>query len=204
MSLQKLVNLLKEVRPEPVPEISDRRPIGEGRGGSSGLQLGSDKHQQGGDNDGAVLASDLEASWSAAAAGKTKRNDGGNREQGGGRGRQDDSTQGGRLHPCIRVYGFCNYKDECAFARYPYDACLNNIKGKCRFGSSCKELHINPVDNKFRNPKAQQSLAQAIGQANRPGSQPGSPASGPIDTDRPRPSNQAPRDQGRDRDPRRK
>lgn len=46
------------------------------------------------------------------------------------------------LHPCVRVYGFCNYKENCTYAQYPYDACLSHLKGKCRFGSQCHELHV--------------------------------------------------------------
>lgn len=45
-------------------------------------------------------------------------------------------------HPCVRVYGFCNYKDNCTYAQYPYDACLSHLKGKCRFGTQCHELHV--------------------------------------------------------------
>lgn len=72
---------------------------------------------------------------------------------GGSSGPSGNSSGNSKLHPCLRVYGFCNFKDDCTFARYPYDACLNNIKGKCRFGSNCKELHVNPNDTKFINPK---------------------------------------------------
>jgi hypothetical protein len=53
----------------------------------------------------------------------------------------------GRLHPCVRVYGYCNYKDTCTYAQYPYDACLSHLKGKCRFGAQCHELHVD-----FRGP----------------------------------------------------
>lgn len=61
----------------------------------------------------------------------------------------------GKLHPCLRVYGLCNFEDSCQFALYPFDACLNNIKGKCRFGSVCKEFHVaNPADPKYINPKS--------------------------------------------------
>jgi hypothetical protein len=49
----------------------------------------------------------------------------------------------GRLHPCVRVYGFCNYKESCTYANYPYDACLSHLKGKCRFGSQCHEHHVD-------------------------------------------------------------
>eukprot|EP00758_Cryptobia_borreli_P006244 Tbor_TRINITY_DN5102_c1_g10::TRINITY_DN5102_c1_g10_i1::g.26350::m.26350 len=49
----------------------------------------------------------------------------------------------GELHPCMRVYGFCNYKENCTYAQYPFDACLSHLKGKCRFGSQCHELHVD-------------------------------------------------------------
>ena len=48
-----------------------------------------------------------------------------------------------RLHPCVRVYGYCNYKESCTYAQYPYDACLSHLKGKCRFGNQCHELHVD-------------------------------------------------------------
>lgn len=52
------------------------------------------------------------------------------------------NASGDRVHPCIRVYGYCNYKDSCSYARYPYDACLSNLKGKCRFKNQCHERHV--------------------------------------------------------------
>lgn len=55
-----------------------------------------------------------------------------------------------RLHPCIRVYGYCHYKDGCAYAKYPYEACLSNLKGKCRFRNQCHERHVEfvgPLDD---------------------------------------------------------
>jgi hypothetical protein len=64
---------------------------------------------------------------------------------------QQDSQRGGKRpegdglekrHPCVRIYGFCNYNDSCMYAPYPFEACLNYLKGKCRFGASCKELHV--------------------------------------------------------------
>ncbi|KAG5503015.1 hypothetical protein JIQ42_06978 [Leishmania sp. Namibia] len=61
--------------------------------------------------------------------------------------------KGGR-HPCLRVYGFCNFEDDCTFANYPYEACLNHIKGKCRFGSTCKELHVDPRDPVYQNARS--------------------------------------------------
>ena len=207
-SLRKLVDLVKDVRPDVVPELSERKPIA--ALGSSGLKLGENRSNTN-DSDGAMLASDLEATWASAVQGKHR---GGRRDEreerredrrddrrddrreaggGGGGGRGEYSGGGGgggqssggsnnRSHPCIRVYGFCNFKDECAFAKYPYDACLNNIKGKCRFGNSCKELHVNPMEKKYQNPKAQQSVQQAAGPTK--GSAPTTPATGPVDGDK--------------------
>lgn len=57
------------------------------------------------------------------------------------------NAKGERVHPCIRVYKYCNYKDNCAYAKYPYEACLSNLKGKCRFKSQCHERHVE-----FRGP----------------------------------------------------
>lgn len=55
-----------------------------------------------------------------------------------------------KFHPCLRVYGTCNYGRNCAYAKYPYDACLSNLKGRCRFGNQCHERHveyIGPLDD---------------------------------------------------------
>ncbi|CAD2217498.1 RNA binding protein [Angomonas deanei] len=57
-------------------------------------------------------------------------------------------------HPCLRVYGTCNFMDDCTFANYPYEACLNYIKGKCRFGDSCKELHVDRNDPRYQNSRS--------------------------------------------------
>ncbi|CCW71523.1 unnamed protein product [Phytomonas sp. Hart1] len=59
----------------------------------------------------------------------------------------ETNALGERLHPCIRVYGFCNYKGSCSYAKYPYDACLSNLKGRCRFRNHCHERHVE-----FRGP----------------------------------------------------
>ncbi|KAG5503014.1 hypothetical protein JIQ42_06977 [Leishmania sp. Namibia] len=59
-----------------------------------------------------------------------------------------------RVHPCIRVYGYCNYNESCAYAKYPYDACLSNLKNKCRFKNQCHERHVEfrgPLDD-YGNP----------------------------------------------------
>eukprot|EP00760_Papus_ankaliazontas_P038882 PhM_4_TR9391/c0_g1_i1/m.65205 len=46
-------------------------------------------------------------------------------------------------HPCVRIYGLCNFGDDCVYASYPYEACLNYLKGKCRFGARCQEAHVD-------------------------------------------------------------
>ncbi|CAC9482443.1 RNA binding protein / CSBPB / ZC3H40 [Leishmania donovani] len=70
-------------------------------------------------------------------------------------GKPSNGNEGkGGLHPCLRVYGFCNFEDDCTFANYPYEACLNHIKGKCRFGSTCKELHVDPRDPVYQNTRS--------------------------------------------------
>eukprot|EP00796_Vickermania_ingenoplastis_P004136 gene4136-2978_t len=77
--------------------------------------------------------------------------------------------EGGKpeLHPCLRIYRCCNFKADCTFASYPYEACLNHIKGKCRFGAQCKELHVDRDDPRYINPRsastqqAQQTKAES-------------------------------------------
>ncbi|PWV21605.1 putative RNA-binding protein [Trypanosoma cruzi] len=54
-----------------------------------------------------------------------------------------------KKHPCLRVYGHCNFLEDCTFANYPYEACLNYIKGKCRFGQHCKELHVTSTHSRY-------------------------------------------------------
>ncbi|ESL11141.1 RNA-binding protein [Trypanosoma rangeli SC58] len=75
-------------------------------------------------------------SRSAGNAQNNHKGDVGNKSGGAG-------VEGERLHPCVRVYGYCNYKDACAYALYPYDACLSHLKGKCRFRSQCHERHVD-------------------------------------------------------------
>lgn len=69
------------------------------------------------------------------------------------------------LHPCVRVYGHCNFRDGCQFAKYPYDACLNYIKGKCRFGTGCKELHVNLKDSRYKNAAASNTADEMLNNA---------------------------------------
>lgn len=46
------------------------------------------------------------------------------------------------FHPCLRVYGKCKFPT-CKFAKYPFRACLSHLKGKCKFGASCLEMHVD-------------------------------------------------------------
>ncbi|EAN90180.1 RNA-binding protein, putative [Trypanosoma cruzi] len=59
------------------------------------------------------------------------------------------SKNSNKKHPCLRVYGHCNFLEDCTFANYPYEACLNYIKGKCRFGQHCKELHVTSTHSRY-------------------------------------------------------
>jgi hypothetical protein len=74
----------------------------------------------------------------------------------------------GNTHPCLRVYGSCNFGPGCAWAKYPLECCLSHLKGRCRYGQLCKELHVE--------------LVQGDGQTSAPASQlampvPGAPPS---------------------------
>lgn len=170
-SLKKLVDLLKTVKPQEVPPATPRSTIPSFRAGNS-VNWGEDDDGDDATDKKPIHASELEAAFSqkkddvkksennnAPRAESAKdallRNTSGNNatQRTSGSGGGGGSSGGQRLHPCLRVYGFCNFKDDCTFARYPYDACLNNIKGKCRFGANCKELHVNPNEAKFQNPK---------------------------------------------------
>lgn len=69
-------------------------------------------------------------------------------QSGGGMSYHRETTE--KFHPCLRVYGTCNYGRNCAYAKYPYDACLSNLKGRCRFGNQCHERHVDflgPLDD---------------------------------------------------------
>ena len=144
-SLKKLVELLKTVKAQEVPQVAARQPIPPPRDGVPNTITESDETDELHKKDRVLHAHDLEVTLTqqthdsdSAKGAKSDRD-------------EKDST---RLHPCIRVYGFCNYKDECIFACYPYEACLNHIKGKCRFGGRCKELHVDPNDPKYQNARA--------------------------------------------------
>jgi len=51
------------------------------------------------------------------------------------------ATAGGRMHPCIRIYGNCKNGTACKYAMVPIGACLQNFKGACKFGDKCREQH---------------------------------------------------------------
>lgn len=66
----------------------------------------------------------------------------------------------GLTHPCMRVYGSCNFGDSCTWARYPIECCLSHLKGRCRYGHMCHELHVI-VGAPGQQPAAQSSQQAA-------------------------------------------
>ena len=183
-SLKKLVDLLKSVKPLDVPQATQRSPIPPLRGGAAANPANANAVSWGEEDDDenanmrkeerAIHASDLEAAVTAKRGVKDGGSDSSEQPSRSANQRQHSGSSNAagnpkhRSHPCLRVYGFCNFKDDCSFAKYPYEACLNNIKGKCRFGSSCKELHVNPQDPKFLNQRATQQGAPSSARAHRP------------------------------------
>lgn len=152
-SLKKLVELLRTVKPQDVPQAVPRSAIPPLRSGAGGVVNWDDDENDESKEKKAIHASDLEAAFNKRADEKkpqpvTQPNASSSKGVA-----KSANTEAGKFHPCLRVYGFCNFKDDCSFAKYPYDACLNNIKGKCRFGGNCKELHVNPNDPKYQNPR---------------------------------------------------
>ncbi|CAG9572716.1 putative RNA binding protein [Leishmania major strain Friedlin] len=86
------------------------------------------------------------------------------------------NAKGERVHPCIRVYGYCNYNESCAYAKYPYDACLSNLKNKCRFKNQCHERHVEfrgPLDDygncasTNQGPNQENIASEPVGEANK-------------------------------------
>lgn len=150
-SLKKLVDLLRQVRPTDIAPASKATSIPPYRataaaGGNVNFLDEEDSNAKAGKRS-FIHASDLEA-------GLNKNDSAPKRDEAPKKASEDRSAKGGKtpaLHPCLRVYGFCNFKDDCSFAKYPYDACLNYIKGKCRFGDGCKELHVNLKEGKYAN-----------------------------------------------------
>ncbi|KAL7696947.1 RNA binding protein [Lotmaria passim] len=166
VSLRRLAELLKGVHTVEVPQLSNRVPLTSG-GGSNDSQRMRGRWM---DEDPAVMSGMAHAEMGSGTPGPMggaggransgmpiNAGHGGRRFDHGGKfnNKTGASNEGkGGLHPCIRVYGFCNFEDDCTFANYPYEACLNHIKGKCRFGSTCKELHVDPRDPAYQNPRS--------------------------------------------------
>jgi len=142
-SLKKLVELLKAVKPKDIPATAAAPPV-EARPAPDDDRFNSNKWKS--------PAAD-QSRYKECADIEALLQDSGKREE--KKSPKIKPVEGGKkLHPCLRVYGFCNYKDDCTFALYPYEACLNHIKGKCRFGANCKELHVNPTAREYQNPAA--------------------------------------------------
>lgn len=150
LSLARLVSYLKSVRLTEVPEVPKRSTISSVPVGARSLAWAMD---------GSAVAASMSA---VAASGNINSNaPGGPTEATSVRAAARPFESMGDIrakirdkHPCLRVFGFCNFSRDCTFANYPYSACLNYIKGKCRFGSNCKELHVNPADPRFQNPRS--------------------------------------------------
>jgi len=49
---------------------------------------------------------------------------------------------GGQFHPCVRIYGNCRDGPSCQYASFPFGACLQFLRGHCKFGETCRELHV--------------------------------------------------------------
>ncbi|CBH16715.1 RNA binding protein, putative [Trypanosoma brucei gambiense DAL972] len=168
-TLSRLVKMLQQVCPMDVPPVSVRtpippfKPLQQGEVGSKGV--GSNLNWAGderGPGTSAIQASDVETAMVSAATtpgvsgvhssnaqAVTSNPNGATARRWENRQAQQPQVSGftgknsNRKHPCLRVYGRCNFLEDCAFANYPYGACLNYIKGKCRFGQHCKELHVS-------------------------------------------------------------
>eukprot|EP00992_Anisonema_acinus_P007003 TRINITY_DN2607_c0_g1_i1.p1 TRINITY_DN2607_c0_g1~~TRINITY_DN2607_c0_g1_i1.p1 ORF type:complete len:350 (+),score=59.36 TRINITY_DN2607_c0_g1_i1:53-1102(+) len=54
-------------------------------------------------------------------------------------------AQMGAVHPCIRIFGTCRMGEQCFYAQAPIDACLQHLKGRCRFGAACHERHYPQI-----------------------------------------------------------
>ncbi|KPI90052.1 RNA binding protein [Leptomonas seymouri] len=164
VSLRRLAELLKGVHTVEVPQLSNRVPLANGGGGNDGQRMRS-RWMDEDSPMGGVAHADMGTGAPGPIAGAGGRPGNGMPMNAGHGGRRFDhagkfnksnaNNEGkGNLHPCIRVYGFCNFDDDCTFANYPFEACLNHIKGKCRFGSTCKELHVDPRDPAYQNQRS--------------------------------------------------
>ncbi|CUI14130.1 RNA-binding protein, putative [Bodo saltans] len=143
-SLKKLVDLLKTVRPQDIPQVTPRSVIPPFRAGNS-VNWGEEED----DSEKPIHASELEAGFSQKKEDKkaeappraesakeallrntgsanTNSNSsarvsgGSNNANNAGSSSSNANNGNNKLHPCLRVYGFCNFKDDCTFARYPY------------------------------------------------------------------------------------
>lgn len=164
VSLRRLAELLKGVHSVEVPQLSNRVPLTSGAGNSDGQRMRS-RWMDEDASMGGMAHTDMNSGTPGPMGGAGGRPGNGMLMNAGHGGRRFDhggkfnkagaSNEGkGGLHPCIRVYGFCNFEDDCTFANYPYEACLNHIKGKCRFGPTCKELHVDPRDPAYQNARS--------------------------------------------------
>ncbi|KAG5480516.1 hypothetical protein LSCM1_06219 [Leishmania martiniquensis] len=164
VSLRRLADLLKGVHTVELPQLSSRMPLTSGDVDKNGPRthwaeedssMCGMRHGEVGS--GAVGLVGGAGGRSGNGVAMIHGHSGARFDRGGvaksGKPCNDNESKGGR-HPCTRVYGFCNFEDDCTFANYPYEACLNHIKGKCRFGSSCKELHVDPRDPVYQNPRS--------------------------------------------------
>jgi len=82
------------------------------------------------------------AAAAAAAAAKRGREGAG---AGGAQGKRQQQVSG-QVHPCVRVFGHCLAGATCKFATIPAEACLRHLKGTCKFGEQCTEIHYDTVD----------------------------------------------------------
>ena len=166
-SLKKLVESLKAAKESEVPAAEDLKPIPPFQGGGASssrnnnapsasaankggakinfFEEDSSKAARGGSAPKATSSeADTKAAPTASAAGPWVA--AASATKAAGSAPAVPSNTKDALHPCVRVYGHCNFRDGCQFAKYPYDACLSYIKGKCRFGSQCHEQHVNLKD----------------------------------------------------------
>ncbi|KAG5507004.1 hypothetical protein JKF63_05750 [Porcisia hertigi] len=164
VSLRRLAELLKGVHSVEVPQLTTRPPLVSGGVDMNGSRSrwAEEAQSMGGLHNTEMGPASVSLSVGAGGRGMNGMGMGsghtGSRfDRGGGAksGKPNlSSDEKGRLHPCLRVYGFCNFEDDCTFANYPFEACLNHIKGKCRFGPTCKELHVDPRDPAYQNARS--------------------------------------------------
>eukprot|EP01060_Flectonema_neradi_P014437 TRINITY_DN21116_c0_g1_i1.p1 TRINITY_DN21116_c0_g1~~TRINITY_DN21116_c0_g1_i1.p1 ORF type:complete len:293 (+),score=35.31 TRINITY_DN21116_c0_g1_i1:212-1090(+) len=49
-----------------------------------------------------------------------------------------------QLHPCLRLFPTCKFGKECVYRNAPREACIMDLRGICKFGTDCKDLHTAP------------------------------------------------------------